>query len=53
LVIREKAAITEASPMMKESKPDSRRKDTSAPKSQDADVSEVEEDSADETDGEA
>lgn len=54
LVIREKAAITEASPMMKESKPDSRRKDTAAaPKSQDAEVSEVEEDSTDETDSEA
>ncbi len=55
LVVREKAAITEPSPMMKEAKPDSRRKDaTRGPKSTDADVSSTDEDeSVDETDGEA
>lgn len=55
LVVREKAAITEASPMMKEAKPDSRRKDaTRGPKSTDAYVSSAdEEESADETDSEA
>lgn len=48
LVIRQKEAITEPSPMMKESKQDSRRKDSArAPESQEAEAPATEEVSVD------